>query len=192
LLSGSNPGIITGNFIGDSVHGSSWANYEPDIQRGILFHREIDSFSDAHPVMAQSTARIRNNHGKYAPVITDIFYDHFLAIDWDRYSRESLEDFSARVKTILKSYATKMPAKSRIFLNYMDMADIPASYAKPEGIKSVLRGMGRRAKFKNSIPSSIETLENHYETFRSEFHLFFPDLIRHAEKWLGGLEKLSG
>src|ERR1700739_88451 len=92
-LAGEDEGLIVGNFIADSVKGNKFNDYEPRIAKGIQMHREIDFFSDTHPVYRQSVHRLAPTYGKFSGVITDMFYDHFLAKYWNNYSNIPLKDF---------------------------------------------------------------------------------------------------
>jgi acyl carrier protein phosphodiesterase len=47
-----------------------------EIQRGIILHRVIDTFADAHPVFRTST-KLHKRYHHYSGVIVDVFYDHF-------------------------------------------------------------------------------------------------------------------
>ena len=77
-LSGNNADLLLGNFIADHLKGADRKRIYPEaIKRGIALHRRIDTFTDAHPVVAESKVRVREQFGKYAPVIVDVFYDHF-------------------------------------------------------------------------------------------------------------------
>ena len=53
-LSGNDPDLIFGNFIADAVPGKQYKNYSNRIQEGIILHREIDSFTDQHPIFRKS------------------------------------------------------------------------------------------------------------------------------------------
>ncbi len=90
-LSGNDTDLIIGNFIADGIKGKKYKKFSPGIQKGILLHREIDTFTDAHPIVRQSTKRLHKNYGHYSGIIVDILYDHFLAKNWSRYSDVPLE-----------------------------------------------------------------------------------------------------
>lgn len=92
-LSGNNEMITIGNFMADGIRGETYKKYPVDIQKGILLHREIDTFTDAHPIVRQSTKRLHKNYGHYSGVIVDILYDHFLAKNWSAYSPVLLNSF---------------------------------------------------------------------------------------------------
>src|SRR4051812_44429809 len=94
-LSGDNDYVKLGNFIGDFVKGRNLNEQFPSgIARGIRLHRAIDEFTDSHPIVKKSKDRLRPAYRHYAPVIVDVFYDHFLARNWTRYSDTALADYA--------------------------------------------------------------------------------------------------
>ena len=94
-LSGDNELVTIGNFVADGVRGNKYKLYPTDIQIGIQLHRQIDTFTDAHPVFRQCTKRLHKGYGHYSGVIVDIFYDHFLAKNWTSYSDVPLDLYIA-------------------------------------------------------------------------------------------------
>ena len=60
-------------------------------------HRLIDSFTDSHPIVRGSVARISEKYHWFSGIIIDIYYDHILAREWLRYSLETLDNFAARM-----------------------------------------------------------------------------------------------
>ncbi len=175
-LSGDSEGIIIGNFIADSVKGSAFNLFPPEIKKGILLHRKIDSFTDAHPIVEQSKQRLRGKYKKYACVIVDIYYDHYLAANWKAYSNDELHQFTQNIYTIIKNNYSLLPAKSALFTKYMLQHNILFAYSKLEGIEKVLYGMSRRASFQSNMEYAINDLKEHYFLFENEFRTFFPDL----------------
>ena len=65
-LSGDSEGLIIGNYIADSVKGSAYNMFSNEIQKGILLHRKIDTFTDNHPTVEQSKKRLREKYKKYS------------------------------------------------------------------------------------------------------------------------------
>ena len=90
-LSGNNDMLKIGNFMADSVRGHHYLDYPDEIRKGILLHRYIDTFTDAHPIYRKSKHRLHEKYGHYSGVIMDIVYDHFLAKNWNNYSDEKNE-----------------------------------------------------------------------------------------------------
>ncbi|MCC7303617.1 MAG: DUF479 domain-containing protein [Bacteroidia bacterium] len=170
--------LMVGNFIADSVKGRGWEKFEPGISDGILMHRKIDDYTDRHPVFRESTVLLRPHFGKFAGVVTDIYYDHFLAKHYKHYSGESLVEFTERVHLLLRSREHIMPERSRLFFQYMQSRNIPLPYAELEGISMVLRGMSRRSVTPNRMHEGKAVLELHYAALEEQFSRFFPDAIR--------------
>ncbi|MFI5151422.1 MAG: ACP phosphodiesterase [Bacteroidia bacterium] len=176
-LSGPPGEIMIGNFIADSVRTSTGSAFSKGVQNGIALHRHIDSFTDRHLIVEKSKERLRPRYHKYAPVITDVFYDHFLARDWNiYYPDKNLETFAVDTYQFLGLYIPVFPVRSRQFYEYMVRFNALCRYAEIEGIKKVMEGMARRAKFDSGMGTCTEELRMHYPEFESEFRQFFPEL----------------
>ena len=92
-LSGNNDLIKIGNFMADGIRGNDYLKFPDQVIKGILLHRQIDTFTDAHPIYRKSKHRLHKKYGHYSGVIMDILYDHFLAKNWGNYSNEKLEKY---------------------------------------------------------------------------------------------------
>lgn len=181
FLSGQSEDLIVGNFIADSVKGRQYKNYSDGVRQGIILHRCIDTFTDSNEIVEQSKARLRPRYRKYAPIIVDIFYDHFLAANWKTYSSGTLNDYSKQIYRILKNNLDELPLKSVQFLGYMMQNNIPCAYASTEGVNKVLQGMSYRASFKSDMELAGEELVSHYAEFEEEFEEFFPMLQQYVQ-----------
>ncbi len=183
-LSGNNDKIAIGNFISDSVRGNKYKSFPIDIQKGILLHREIDTFTDAHKIFRQSTKRLHKNYSHYAGVIVDIFYDHFLAKNWSKYSNVPLEDYIINFYNVLKEDFDILPARVQKLMPYMIQDNWLLSYESVEGISRVLNGMNKRTKNRSKMNLAVNDLKEHYENFENEFTLFFDELIEFSNNKL--------
>ncbi len=183
-LSGNNDNIAIGNFISDSVRGNKYKAFPKEIQKGILLHREIDTFTDAHPVFRQSTKRLHKNYSHYSGVIVDIYYDHYLAKNWSKYSVIPLKDYTAHFYNILKEKHDILPLKVQRLMPYMVSGNWLFSYASLEGIKKVLEGMNNRTKYVSKMNLAINDLKEYYTEFEIEFTLFFDELIKFSNNKL--------
>ena len=182
-LSGNNEPLRIGNFIADSVKGSSYRDFPEGIQKGILLHRAIDDYSDHHPVFAKSVQRLRPKYRKYSGVIVDIFYDHFLAKNWKEYSDKPLEQFSGEVHTLMLKNILFMPEKSLMFLKYAIHTNRLVSYATLQGMEEVLNGMSRRTVFQSNMEFAVEDLKENYAEFEAEFRIFFEEAEKFVKEW---------
>ena len=184
-LSGDHPKIMVGNFIGDFVKGKNFdAHFEPSIAKGIELHRMIDVFTDTHPTVQRSKNRLRPKYRHYAGVIVDIFYDHFLAKNWNLYHTLSLPIFAQRAYQTLDEYKPVLPEDVIRMLPYMKKDNWLVNYGALYGIEQSLNGLARRTRYESKMEQAIEDLKEFYTEFDTEFQSFFPELKSYAETFL--------
>lgn len=186
-LSGDNPQVILGNFFADSIKGRKYKDYPRDVQKGILLHRAIDYFTDTHPIVRLSTARLFDNYSHYSGVIVDMYYDHFLAANWDLYSEVPLKEFTQYFYQLLKDHYDLLPRNVQNFMPYMIEHNWLLSYATIEGIGKILAQMSSRTKFQSRMELATRDLEEHYELFQIEFTSYFEELQMFARNKLFSL-----
>ncbi len=175
-LSGTNELLTIGNFIADGIKGKKYLKYEEGIQRGILIHRWIDTYTDSHPIVKQSTKRLHSKYGHYSGVIVDILYDHFLAKNWKQYHSQELDDYITDFYQLLNDNYSKLTPRIQKMMVPMMEQNWLLSYASLEGIETVLYNMSFRIKKRVPMDESIEDLKEHYEAFEEEFTAFFAEL----------------
>ena len=188
-LSGDNPQVILGNFFADSIKGSKYKEYPPDVQKGIILHRAIDYFTDSHATVRLSTARLFDRYSHYSGVIVDMYYDHFLAANWELYSKVPLEDYTANFYKLLEDNYELLPRNVQKFMPYMIQHNWLLNYATVEGIGRILAQMSTRTKFESHMEFATEELEEHYELFQIEFTSYFEELQMFAKNKLLSLNQ---
>lgn len=185
-LSFNDPEIMIGNFIADHVKGKAVENYEGKIRKGIALHRAIDTFTDQHPVTIKSKERLRPVFRKYAPVIVDLYYDHFLGRDWSRYHHLVLADFAQHSYALMQRHLTLLPERTVYMLGFMESQNWLLKYATVDGLQRALTGLSRRTTFESNMEHAHDFLREHYAEFEKEFEAFFPDLRLYVEA-IGGV-----
>jgi acyl carrier protein phosphodiesterase len=183
-LSGDDEGITIGNFIADGIKGKKYMKYPAKIKKGILLHRSIDSYTDHHPTVRLSTARLHKNYGHYSGVIVDILYDHFLAKNWANYHSTPLEEYIENFYELLRSSHEVLPTRIKRMMPYMISDNWLLSYATIPGIGKILSQMNVRTKGISKMNFAVIELEEYYSEFEEEFTSFFAELITHAENKL--------
>jgi len=183
-LSGDNNMVAIGNFMADGIRGETYKQYPLEIQKGILLHREIDTFTDAHTIVRQSTKRLHQNYGHYSGVIVDILYDHFLAKNWSIYSSVPLEDYTEAFYEVLESHFEILPLRVQRLMPFMIADNWLLSYSKIEGVQRVLDGMNRRTKNRSKMNKATRELRTYYSEFEEEFTAFFEELISFSNQKL--------
>lgn len=186
--------IVVGNFLGDFVRGNKYKEYPEEIAKGILLHRNIDTFTDKHPIVLQTNKRLHADFGKYAPVITDIYYDHFLGKHFDTYNFENqskidlqqtnLSNFSFFIyQTLEKNYEILPSLAQQVFVR-MKEQDWLTHYATLYGMEQSLNGLSHRAKYATNLHESFDFLKQNYSSIEQDFLLFFPDIMQFVREKL--------
>lgn len=183
-LSGKDEDIILGNFMGDHVKGKAYKKYPLSIQKGILLHRAIDSYTDTHPIVKRSKRRLDKRYGHFPGVIIDILYDHFLAKNWDKYSDVPLKEFSRDFYTLIRKNKALLPERTQFLSHYMIRDNWLYSYRNLDGIATVLKNMNKRTGNISQMHLAITDLKTHYEDFEADFTEFFDNLRQFSKQKL--------
>lgn len=175
-LSGDDTLVTLGNFMADGIKGKQYKEFLPQLQKGILLHRGIDTFTDSHPIVKQSTKRLHSKYSHYSGVIVDILYDHFLAKNWRIYSDEPLAAYIEKFYDSLdENYELLTPGIQRM-IPHMIADNWLLSYSEISGIGTVLYNMNRRTRNISGMDRAVEDLQLHYHDFENEFTRFFEEL----------------
>ena len=152
-----------------------------------MLHRAIDTFTDAHPIFRQSTKRLHSRYHHYAGVIVDMYYDHFLAKNWENHSSENLENYSNRFYQSLLDNHTLLTPKTQNLLPYMMKYNWLVSYQSIPGLDRILSQMDQRTQNQSLMRFAGEELAAHYALFEEEFSLFYKELQLFSENKLNEL-----
>jgi acyl carrier protein phosphodiesterase len=184
-LSGEeNPDLLLGNFMTDFVKGKSQKDvFGIEIQEGFALHYKIDEFTDSH--IATKTARLalKENFGRYAGVIIDIFYDHFLSKNFHLYHTSPIEMYAQEKYDFFFKNFHILPSKMQEILPYMKKENWLVRYADFDGLTQCLRGIARRTKHAPDLSLAVSILAEKYAFFEDCFNNFFPDIIKEVKNW---------
>lgn len=189
-LSGDDDFVKIGNFMADSIRGSQYLDYPNSLQKCILLHRHIDSFTDAHPIYRKSKHRLHEKYGHYSGVIMDIAYDHFLAKNWSKYSYEKLEDYAADFYQLMQDNYEILTERTKGMLPYMIGRNWLVSYATIAGLEMILFQMDYRTKHRAHMQEAIVEIQDFYTEFESEFFQFFEELVLSCQQKLIELNEI--
>jgi acyl carrier protein phosphodiesterase len=175
-LSGNDTYRILGNFMADVVRGNQYLQYPDKIQKGILLHRFIDFYTDQHPVFRQTKHRLHENYGHYSGVITDMYYDYFLAKNWKNYHEKSLEVYAANFYQILQEHHELLPDKIQRMSKHMIEDNWLVAYQSVQGMQRILYQMDYRSGFNSKMQYATRELQLWEADMEQEFFTFFQDL----------------
>ena len=180
-LSGSNDQIRIGNFIGDYVKGRKYRLYPPMMMKGILLHRSIDTYTDHNILPGKVKSIFRPAYRKYAGIVVDLFYDHFLANGWETYSAKDLSEYIEDFYGILESRFDQLPPAVQSFVPGMIRHNRLYSYKYLEGIEKALYLMSQHTSLPDQTSQAMKLLSENYHLINNNFHQFFPRIISNVE-----------
>ena len=175
-LSGSNPKVKVGNFIGDYVKGRDYTRYSPGIRKGILLHRRIDDFTDKHFLFKESSAIFRELYGHYSGIVTDVVYDHLLAANWERYSDKTLHKFVSEAHRILIMHYFSLPNGVKQFIPFLIKSRRMELYKDVDGLAKTLSIMSNYSSLPPHSDWAIEQLTKNRDALQENFFMFFEDI----------------
>lgn len=181
-LSGCNDEIIVGNFMGDYVKGKNYTHLPELVRKGVLIHRDIDTYTDTHEISRRMRGRLVEAYHKYAGVIVDIFYDHFLAVSWKDYCGIPLKEYVDRTYDVLKRNYKSLPQGIKVWFPTFLENNWMLAYQTVEGIELVLDRMSANTSLPDHTDFAIKRLRDQYQEFSADFHEFFPQIVSFIEE----------
>lgn len=182
-LAQNTPESQIGNLLGDFVKGpleEYQTIYSPEIIQGIKTHRQVDCFTDSHPIYLRSKNRISSSYRRLAGIIIDICYDHFLATHWHLFSQVNLDEFVKNIYIILTKHQTKLPHKLKNILPKIISDNWLSSYQTISGINLTFVRLSRRLKWENNLATASNEFLKNYTELKSDFLTFFPEVIKYV------------
>ena len=178
LFSNNSPQSMLGNFIADFVKGDVEGRFPREVVEGIRHHRRADLFTDSHEVFGASRRLVSSPRRRYAGIIIDVLYDHFLATSWDQYCVTGLNDFVGQVyENLRRHHDVVVPHPVPMVIEKMIQEDWLRSYRTLEGIDQTLKRISRRLRHENPLGTAIEELERNHDLLQDHFHSFFPQAL---------------
>lgn len=179
FLSRHSPEAILGAVLGDFVKGPVPGEYSLAVRAAILLHRSIDRFTDAHPIPNAARALVSPARRRFAPILLDVFYDHFLARHWAEHCAVPLPQFTRQVYDVLRAHHAILPPRLQLVAPRMAANDWLAAYAELPGVDAAVNGIARRlGRYPRAavLHGAVQELERHYARFAQDFRAFFPQL----------------
>lgn len=176
-----------GNMLGDFVTPETELQFSPEIRKGIALHRAVDKFTDSHPIFLRSKSRISDDFRLLKGIMIDIFYDHFLAKNWENYADQPLELFAEEVYRQFSDHFEILPPRMQHMMPVMIRGNWLVTYREIRGIAWVLKGMSGRISRPNILHRGIHSLTGKYAEFETDFVEFFAALqqfVRHEKQVL--------
>lgn len=172
-----------GSALGDFSHGHPDPAWPAARQAGLRFHRAIDRFTDAHPEVVAARRGFAPPLRRYAGIVLDIWFDHLLVRDWNRYAaHEPLADFARRWLALLDARTGELPESLCAFLAWMHAHGLPVAYGDDATLDVVFHALARRLSRPSPVADALPALQARAGELQGHFDRFFPDLVIHARE----------
>ena len=181
-LAQRNPHSLVGNLMGDFLRGVKVKDLPQRIARGVHNHLAVDRFTDSHACLKPLKARFSAQRRRFAGIIIDVAFDHFLIKYWRDYSQQSLADFTAYCYWSFTELHDDMPPAMQQKVAWIIQYDLLNSYARLQGVGDALNGISRRIRFENQLAGAIDEVNRHYEALEQGFREFFSPLCEHIRE----------
>lgn len=168
--------VLIGNFIADTVKGK-YNHYNDEIRKGIRLHRLIDEFTDKNSHVKHSIGLIDADFKSYAGVIIDMFYDHFLAANWNFYSDITLPRFAEKVYATLLAKYTILPPRMKRMLPHMHASNWLVYYGDVNSFKRFFKGLSYRTRYAPDLAKAADQIKINYDALNTDFILFMDEMI---------------
>lgn len=175
-LSKEDEGLLVGNFIADYIRGNKFDHLSEEIKKGIALHRQIDTFTDSHDAFKRSKRVFYNGFEKYSGILVDIYFDHFLAGNFELHHHKTLPEFTEQVYAVYQSNRQFLPEHSTKFLGYVLQNNIYNAYRKIEGIEKVLFHLSHRINHGKMLNESVKLFTENKTELQDNFEVFMRDV----------------
>ena len=166
--------------MGDFLRGVKVKSLPAAIALGVHNHLAVDRFTDSHPGLRQLKTNFSSERRRFAGIILDVVFDHFLIKHWRDHTREDLAAFTAYCYQSLDQLRQVMPTVMRQRVGWMIQYDLLNSYTELQGVANALNGISRRMRFDNCLAGAVEEIKAHYPVLEENFHTFFAELCAHV------------
>lgn len=175
-LAWPNDGLIAGGLEGDFYKGPLGSDLPRDLALGVQLHRAIDAYTDAHPCVQALRRELPTPLRRYAGILIDLSFDHYLSNHWAQFSRTPQAEFNQRVYGILREREEQLSDKSRNLSARLIQYDILGLYADWETVTATARRVGERFVRHNPFLDIASQLDPCRPTLERAFLEFYPQL----------------
>jgi acyl carrier protein phosphodiesterase len=174
-------GLVAGGLEGDYYKGPLRGDLQADLERGVRLHRAIDAYTDSHPTLLELKRKLPPHLRRYAGILIDLSFDHFLCIHWSRFSELPQRDFNAAVYQTLLAWESELSSGSRNMLSRLIEYDILDLYNEWHTVTATAERIGDRFRRENPFRGIDQTLTPCRDDLEQAFLQFYPDLEKFCQ-----------
>lgn len=174
-LGGDAPQQLLGSLYGDFVKGTLEGRFPPVLEAAIRLHRQIDSYTDSHPLVLAALARFPRERRRFAGIVLDVFFDHCLARHWGEYAERPLAQFTGDFYKVLLA-EPELPGRLARIAPFMAADDWLGAYGDFAVLEQVFQGIARRLSRPEGMTGMMDEVERLYTPLLADFREFYPQL----------------
>ncbi|GLP96936.1 ACP phosphodiesterase [Paraferrimonas sedimenticola] len=175
-LSQSSVESRVGNLLGDFCKGVDTKALPVGIQAGLANHRLVDRLTDQHPQVKYLKTLISPQRRRFAGVILDLCFDHFLIAHWHEFYEGDYHLSKGEFFEQLTLGLPLMPERMQYVVSRVVAQDWFETYERVEGVGFALDRIAQRIRFTNQFEGSIEEIDTHYTQIEQSFLTLYPEI----------------
>lgn len=172
--------LIAGGLEGDYFKGPLRGQLPDGIERGVKLHRAIDAYTDHHPTIEALRGEFQGRLRRYAGVLIDLSFDHFLSRHWHRFAELELPAFSSGVYRSLEQQREQLSPSARRMQARLVEHDLLGMYRQWETVPASAERIGARFRRENPFVDIADDLALYRDQLEQAFLDFYPDLVDFA------------
>jgi acyl carrier protein phosphodiesterase len=184
-LSGDDEALMVGNYIADLIRQKDMVSLPPDILNGVMLHRFIDTYTDAHIINKNTLDLLYERHRKYAPVLLDIYYDFFLIRHWNMFSVREFRNVCDQTYLSLSRRLEEIPLTAQANIkNLLQKRWLTSAYGSIAGLEKTFYFLRQRMSKPEYIQGATQTLIDLDAELNEAFLSFYPQLISTVDDYM--------
>ena len=172
FFSNNDTELMLANLFGDFVKGSDLSEYQPKTQEGIKLHRSIDSFIDTHPLVLDLLHDLYRQLPKVAGIAVDLYFDHLLAKNWQKYHSKPLEDFLTEFYESIDLTSDQFSSAFKNMVHHLVKVNWISYYPTLDGLDKACRGVSSRVSFPNELKNGLTVFLEHEKKISTVFDAY--------------------
>lgn len=186
VLSPDDDRVRLGNWLPDVLSRDELARFDdPGIRHGIELHRLIDRLTDSHPAVGQARVHLPTGLRRFAGIVLDVTWDHFLARDFAALTGRELDPFVTTVEAGLARQQMLLSPEVNEVVARMAREGWLRCYGTTAGVELTLTRIARRLSSRaraRFVPAAARrALEQGYPHLEAAFGILWRDLTEQVE-----------
>lgn len=180
--------VMAGSLEGEYYKGRL-DNTEHPLAIGIQHHRAVDAYTDTHPTVLALKDLFPKRLRRFAGILIDLSFDHYLSLYWDDFSDTPLTEFREAVHTALASAQPHLGERATAMHRRLVEHELLTLYHQWETVPRAARNIGQRFQRENPFIEIDADLHALRPVLEQGFLAFYPELVVHSRDTLTQLSR---